>query len=32
MKHEEVSAIKPDGSLYPFQVNDAQLRLSLIHI
>jgi len=29
MKHEEVSSIKPDGTLYPYQVNDAQLRESL---
>ena len=26
MKHKEVSAIKPDGSLYPFQINDEALR------
>jgi peptide-methionine (R)-S-oxide reductase len=29
MKHESISAIKPDGTLYPHQVNEAQLREQL---
>ena len=29
MKHESVSAIKPDGTLYPHQVNEAELRQEL---
>jgi len=29
MKHDEVSSIKPDGTLYPFQVNDAKLKEEL---
>ena len=26
MNHDEVSAVKPDGTLYPFQVNPSELR------
>jgi peptide-methionine (R)-S-oxide reductase len=29
MKHDSISAIKPDGTLYPHQVNEAQLREQL---
>ena len=26
MNHDEISAVKPDGTLYPFQVDESQLR------
>ena len=26
MKHELISAIKPDGTMYPYQVNEAKLQ------
>jgi peptide-methionine (R)-S-oxide reductase len=29
MKHEEISAIKPDGTLYPYQPNVAELKEKL---
>ena len=29
MKHEEISSIKPDGTLYPYQVSNAVLRTQL---
>jgi peptide-methionine (R)-S-oxide reductase len=29
MKHEEMSALKPDGTLYPFQANVAELQEKL---